>query len=177
MTEYITEAIVIDKETRGEADTRVFFYTERLGLIGANAKSARKVTSKLASHLEPLNLVLVRLIEKNNFQIADALKISAFPKTKSVVTLFQFIKAFFVHSEPDPVLWSLFKESIESEKSIVTESMLRILGFDPALAQCHTCDGNSPRYFSTAGYFVCHNCLPRNQINGLLLDAVATIGV
>ena len=66
MLELVTEAIVLDKEDVGEQDSRVFLYTKDFGKIGAKATSLRKITSKLAAHLEPLNYATVRLVSRGN---------------------------------------------------------------------------------------------------------------
>ena len=66
MQEHFTEALVLDKEILGELDYRVFLYTQQLGKIAAKVRSGRRITSKLAPHLEPLNFIQARLIEKNS---------------------------------------------------------------------------------------------------------------
>lgn len=175
MNEYITEAIVIDKEPRRESDSRVFLYTESLGLVAANATSTGKITSKLAAHLEPLNFIQLRLIQKNNFRIADALKIGSFPKNPAVINILQFVKSFFAQGEADPELWALFKKNIKDKNIITAESMLNILGFNPALSECHICAGSSPRYFSAVGYFLCDKCLMSNGAFRTLLDITAAV--
>ena len=75
--EYFTEAVVLDKEPSGEFDSIAHLYTQELGRVSASVTSARKILSKLNSHLEPLNLVQVRLVEKNRFHVADVLKTGA----------------------------------------------------------------------------------------------------
>ncbi|MDO8574288.1 MAG: recombination protein O N-terminal domain-containing protein, partial [bacterium] len=71
---YFNEAIVLDREPSGETDNRFSIYAKGFGKIVARGKSTRKITSKLSGHLEPGNLVKVRLIEKNGLQVVDALK-------------------------------------------------------------------------------------------------------
>ena len=68
MLEFVTEGLVLDKESRKESDIVVTIYTKKLGLIFGNAASARKIASKLGPHLEPLNLVRLRLVKKKRFQ-------------------------------------------------------------------------------------------------------------
>ena len=69
MREYSTEGVVLDRVSSREADLRVTLYTRDLGKIIAKVKSGRAITSKLAPHLEPLNFVRLRIIEKNGFQV------------------------------------------------------------------------------------------------------------
>jgi DNA repair protein RecO len=51
---HITEGIVLGKRGVGEANTIVFIFTEKLGLIRAAARSTRVEKSKLRYGLEPL---------------------------------------------------------------------------------------------------------------------------
>jgi len=124
-SEYYTEALVLDKEPVGEADSRVFLYTRDLGRIAATAVSARKITSKLSSHLEPLNFVKVRMIHKNRFQIVDALKTESLPKNPNNVAIAHLIKDLTGDEQSDPQLWELLRE-----KQFSGEEILSALGFD-----------------------------------------------
>ncbi len=76
MLEHYTTAIVLDITDKGELDAIITLYTRDFGRINARAKSIKKITSKLAGHLMPGNLVQIRLIERGEgggFQILDAL--------------------------------------------------------------------------------------------------------
>src|SRR3989344_7741215 len=75
MFEYSTEAVVLDKEPIGESDALVFLYTPGYGKVVARAKSARKITSKLAASLEPANIVSARVLSYGTYQIADAVSL------------------------------------------------------------------------------------------------------
>ena len=74
MQEYLSEAVVLDRLANGDLNGRVVFLTKRFGKLVGKARSIRKITSKLSGHLQPGNLVQVRMIEKNGLQIVDALK-------------------------------------------------------------------------------------------------------
>ena len=65
MTEYLSEAVVLDKETSGDLDIRVSMFTKKFGKLKVRAKSARRIVSKLSPHLEPGNVAQVRIIEKS----------------------------------------------------------------------------------------------------------------
>ena len=79
MQEYVTDALVLKKEPLRDFDARYFFFTKKFGKMKGRATSARKITSKLAGHLEPGTLVTARFVERNGgngnggVQIADAL--------------------------------------------------------------------------------------------------------
>ena len=153
MEEYYTEAIVLDKEDSNAFDWRVSLYTKNLGKIVAKATSARKIVSKLNPHLEPLNLIKLRLVHKNNFQIVDALTINNFTnlrqsaKLSQAIDLLHFVKEMTVAEESDYQLWSLLNVML-AEAQISYRLLLRVLGFDSQFAVCDVCQ-RQPHYFLT----------------------------
>ena len=151
--EYFTEAVVLDKEAIGEFDALVYLYTQQLGRIRARVTSARKITSKLNGHLEPLNLVQLRLVEKNRFQIADVLKTGSLPVNQFKVL--RLIKTIAPEAQPDGELWRLVTKG-----DLTEDRALKILGFDKQFAACQRCEGLEGLVFSTGdlAYF-CRLCL------------------
>ncbi|MEK9186492.1 MAG: recombination protein O N-terminal domain-containing protein, partial [Patescibacteria group bacterium] len=147
------EAVVLDKEPAGEQDARVHFFTKELGKVSAKAVSVRKIISKLNSHLEPLNLVQIRLINKNKFQVADALKASSLPA--DCLPVLRLIKEVFPEEQPDLALWGLV---INNE--LTPAAVLKVAGFDSAHASCQLCQSRASLKFlvKNLDYF-CSNCL------------------
>lgn len=130
MAEYFTEALVLDKQDLGELDARVFLFTEKLGKVRAKITSARKITSKLSSHLEPLNWIKVRLVErKNDFQVADALRIGKFPDTE--IAGLELIKELGAENQPEPHLWLLLKRHLDKPipQNLLGKEILKISVF------------------------------------------------
>ncbi len=164
MREYITEAVVLDREDIGEADARIFLYTKEFGKIAARAKSIRKITSKLASHLQPLTLITARLVEKNSFQIVDALALRDF-KTMAptplalveMIDVLRLVREVTASEHPDARLWDLL-----SAGNLLGRAILKVLGFDPEHATCESCGAKLPSYFilQSASY-LCKSCLPK----------------
>lgn len=155
MQEYITDAIVLDKVDSGELDSRVFLYTKDFGKIIAKAKSLRKITSKLAGHLEPANLVAARIVEKNGVQLIDALTIKRPEKRPNLLRNLFLVKELAGEWQADSELWEfLGKDSAGSE-------ILSILGFDPIFAKCNYCQKEKPEAFYTQDFhFYCQKCSP-----------------
>ncbi len=56
MSTFHTTGIVLEVADIGEGDRRVSVYTEELGKLELFAKSARKISSKLSPHIEPLTI-------------------------------------------------------------------------------------------------------------------------
>jgi recombinational DNA repair protein (RecF pathway) len=150
MQEYVSDAVVLHTEPNGDMDIRVSLFTRRFGKLTAKAKSARKITSKLAGHLQPGNLVEARIVEKSGLQIVDALKITALPfRFPDLVRLNQLL----VEAEADPELWRLFLAPRPD-----WERFLRVLGWDPREAKCETCGGACAAFHFGQQRFFCAQC-------------------
>ncbi len=59
---YRTKAIVLDRQLCAESDSRVIVYSWDKGKLELTARGAAKLSSKLAGHLEPFNLVDLMVI-------------------------------------------------------------------------------------------------------------------
>lgn len=181
MVEYFTEALVLDKEDSGDLDARIILYTEDLGKIIAKAKSVKRITSKLNGHLEPLNFIQVRLVEKNGFQIVDALTIANSANFKENPAVFfrllnfiKFFKEMTFDLQPDRKLWLAMKEIVanwliyQKKEKAIYRLIIKILGFDPAHAACVFCRGKEINFFSPEDYiFFCAKCaikIPKKEI-------------
>lgn len=182
MTEYFTEAIVLDRKESGEADGLLILYTQDLGKITAKAKSLRKITSKLSGHLQPLNLVKVRLIEKNGFQAVDALSINGrgFKKETAIFAKFlrilDFIREMTFELHPDYRLWTAMKKLFSHdggqniEEKIIYRGLLKILGFDPQFAECALCRKKEAKFFLKEDHlFFCGDCGWKNKEDEVVL--------
>lgn len=140
--EYFTDAIVLDKDPIGEADEQVYLYTKDLGRITARAISARKITSKLASHLQPGKFIQVRLIQKNRFQVVDALETGELPKDFSIIRVLRLVKDLTGEGQQDHDLWNVLKSGAPNGISV-----LSALGFDSQFAVCENCGNEKPSHF------------------------------
>lgn len=151
MKEISTEAIVLNKEPLHESDCKVTFFCRDLGKISAKVKSGRRITSKLSPHLEPLNLVTLRLVGKNGLHVADALKVGELPVAQ--LKLLRFLDAILSESEGDYRLWSELRKG-----GLTIGNALALLGFDPSFAVCEKC-GRTPDYFLAGdNVYLCRLC-------------------
>ena len=160
MLEYVTEAIILDKFDLGEQDLRIILFTKNFGKIGAKMTSGRKITSKLAAHAEPLNLSIVRVVDKNSPQLIDALTIKKACPGKIIFKIFSLVKEISPEGQPEPELWNLLLDLIgrEAEEKDFNEA-LKILGFDPSGAKCNNCLKGLPDFFSIRDLtFYCRDC-------------------
>jgi recombinational DNA repair protein (RecF pathway) len=149
MQEYVTDAIVLKKDPLGDLDGRYTLFTKRFGRIMAKAKSSRKITSKLAPHLEPGIVAKVRFIETKGTQLIDALKSGRLALPLGDL---HFLSQLLPDAEPEPALWELL-----TSENFTWAAALAILGWDPADAECVTCGARQPSYFYIARQeFYCH---------------------
>ena len=158
----MSEAIVLKKVPLGDCDNRYVLFTRRFGKLAAKAKSARKITSKLAGHLEPGNVIRVRLIEKSGLQIVDALKETRLGVSPENLSLFSDI---LPDGEAEQALWANCRTGVFAWRGI-----LRTLGWDPEYAACTACD--SPKVFSFHGRsqeFFCRQCTSKLDKGGIIL--------
>ena len=139
MQEYVTDAIVLRKDPLGDLDGRYTLFTKRFGKIVAKAKSSRKVTSKLAPHLEPGILSKVRFIETKGTQLIDALKSARVGLSLGEL---HSLSQLLPDAEPEPGLWEILESGM-----FAWPKTLAILGWDPEDAECIVCGGKKPAYF------------------------------
>lgn len=168
MHEYVTEALVLAKEPLRDFDGRYWFFTKRFGKLKGKATSARKMTSKLAGHLEPGTLAKVRFVERNGgngngAQIVDALKYGALEV--SLANL-HFLNQLLPEGEPERELWAELMRGPFSWRAI-----LRILGWDPQEAVCEICGrGKKAEAFHVPRQeFFCAACASKLKRDTLLL--------
>lgn len=181
MKEYFTEALVLDNEINGELDSRITLYTRDFGKITAKAKSIKKIVSKSAGHLQPLNFVNVRLIEKNGFQVIDALTSESCVKLKinpdsfaKFLNIAKFIKDATFEHHPDYHFWLAIKKimglDIIKDEIIIYRGLLKILGFDSKFANCAICELKEITFFFKNDHcFLCEKCAFKAPKNELIL--------
>ncbi len=160
MYEYTGEAIVLNREDLGDLDARITLFSRQFGKFVGKAKSIRKITSKLSAHLEPGNIVRVRLIEQRGLQVVDALKIR---RSNVPLTDISRIAAVLPDGQPDPDLWQMFASG-----GFSWPVLLSLLGWHPQYASCGMCGVKANLSFHVASQvFFCKNCafsLPQNEI-------------
>jgi recombinational DNA repair protein (RecF pathway) len=169
MQEFVSDAIVLRKDPQGDLDGRYVFFTERFGKVVAKAKSSRKITSKLASHLEPGTIGKIRFIENHSTQIIDALKAR---KSGVAIADLSFLSQLLHELQPEPELWEmLFGGGVDGGASTAGTALapnfswaktLAVLGWDPHEAVCFSCGKARPAYFYVPRQeFFCADCVKK----------------
>lgn len=163
MQEFVSEAIVLDKEPLGEADSRVTLYTEARGKIIAKATASRNIASRLAGHLEPGSVAFVRVVGDGSGQIADAYAAGTLARGAETMRLLRFLGGFLMEGETDSALWDYLNTG--KDGALEGRRLLAVLGFDPTEAVCANCGREKPEYFdSREARFVCARCVKQIRI-------------
>ena len=165
MFEYVTESIVLAVEPRKEYDLTADLFTRDLGRLKARVVSGRKILSKFSSHLNPLNLVSVRLVEKKQFTITDVLTADNFSGLRNhgenystALNFLNIVKILVPFSVPDIHLWHFLRASFE-DNTIDCSSLLKILGYDSQFSSCAFCFHEKTTHFSLNNQiFLCSSC-------------------
>ncbi len=149
MQEYVADAIVLRKDPSGDLNGRYTLFTKQFGKVVGRATSSRKITSKLAPHLEPGILSKIRFVEAKGIQLIDALKSA---RIEVALNDLHLLSQLIPEAEPEPALWELLTGS-----TFNWTTSLGILGWDPEHAECAACGERQPRYFyTTTQEFYCH---------------------
>ncbi len=184
-TRYRTQALVLKKTDRGEADQIITFYTKEFGKLQILGKAIRKIKSKLKSATELFYLTEIEFIQGRTFKtLTDAREISSF---RSFRDDFEKMRAAFkisgvadkkiVGEEPDKNLWRLL---IESFKRLDSSSFSGFLiyhyfawnflsssGYQVDFNKCALCGENLNHslFFDPEQGFSCSKCSQGKRIS------------
>jgi recombinational DNA repair protein (RecF pathway) len=174
MNEYVTEGIVLNIRNQRETDRTADIFTRKLGRVDAKVTGGRKPLSKLAPHLDVLSLVKLRLVEKNQVMVVDALSEESFgggrivPALRSrALSLVHLLRFLLPKAEPDERLWHYLVKGFRAG-AWRTGDILRILGYAPEEASCALC-GHRPvaSFYLKSQEFFCERCsskAPQNEL-------------
>ncbi len=148
-----------------EHDRFVNIYTKDFGRLEAKVTGGRKILSKLSPHLDPGNLVRVRIVGKAQFTLADALAEAKFSNSKnslfknaSILKLLFLIRSVVPESVPDLPLWHFLLRSLSGYK-FDFRNLLRLLGYNPIMAECDFCGNkNINHFYIQEQSFLCEKC-------------------
>lgn len=101
---YHTEAIIIRSEPAGEANKRVWLFTEELGLVVATVQGVRKATAKLQGHLSDYSVIAADIIKgKSVWRLVSAHSITTplagkerTPLARAFVRTLTFLERFLI---------------------------------------------------------------------------------
>ena len=83
-----SKAIILKREAFLENNSRVFIYSQNFGKLDLVARGTQKISSKLAGHIEPLNLCEIMIIKGKQYNyLGSALCENSFLNIKNLLFL------------------------------------------------------------------------------------------
>ncbi|MDD5094332.1 MAG: DNA repair protein RecO [Dehalococcoidia bacterium] len=176
---YKTEAIVLKHANLGEADRILTLYTSKAGKIRAVAKGARKTTSRLGGHVEPLTHCSLMLTHGQQMDtVNQGETIESFPSirnnlrlTAQALYMVELIDAFASERVENYPVYKLLLEALHHLGGKCHVPLLfryfelqlvGHVGYQPQLGECLNC--HSPlkpvenSFSSSGGGVLCPNC-------------------
>ncbi len=182
---YRCEGLTLRKAAIGEADLVVTVFTAEHGKLRAVAKGARRSSSKLVGHLEPLTLVRLSLARGRELEIITQAQVTegfAFLKEDlSSITrglyVAELLDGFGPEDNPSPDLFRLATGVLrelpqakdpEAPLRYFEFHLLRLTGVLPELYQCVECGAeiapDSHRFSVNLGGVLCPACTPAEAL-------------
>ncbi len=184
-----SQAIILNRSDYRESDSLITVYTKDYGKLSLIARGAKKLSSKLSGHLEPLSLVDILIIKGKGFDyIGSALGRQAFLGIKDDLNKLYFaglaLRNFNLlvrDNQPDERLFFLLQRFLEvldnySGDEFTRENgdllyvffalkLLSELGYRPEMHECLSCRSqikSGKNYFNLKnGGLVCENCFKK----------------
>ena len=159
-SQHRTKAIILKKESNGEADESFWVFTKDFGMVKIFAKAVKKLNSKLRGQIQVFYLSEIEFIEgRVRKTLVDAVAINKFSYLRQsllkIRLAYSFSKVFCAlvkKQEPDQNLWELLKAffltvdkvEISAKRALSIYyfffwGLLGILGYRLELDYCHLC--------------------------------------
>lgn len=176
-----TEGIILSSQRYQEGDSLLKILTNKLGLISAIAKGARKPTSKRAGSLQPFNRVLLELYEgKELYTVVQVQNISSYSVlagsfVKGLVASFacELVQKTLAESQLVSGVFELLDSFLKTLQRVSEKSSpvylagffigyLKLIGYRPEITSCAFCGSDffkaTSGSFTEDGNFVCGAC-------------------
>ena len=194
---YRCEALTLKRHPLGEADLLVTLYTRDRGKLRAMAKGARRPTSRLVGHLEPLTQVSLSLAQGRNLDFITQVQVvgnnSALKgDLKSIAKglyVAELLDGFGAEASPNANLYHLAIETLESVGLHPDSAWplryfeLQLLQHSGLMPELHCCvDCRKPlspgqhRFSPDVGGTLCADCNPSGaRVRPLSLQALKVL--
>jgi|TARA_B100002003_G_scaffold29914_3_gene24768 DNA repair protein RecO (recombination protein O) len=180
---YRCEAIILSYTPLGEADLLVTMFTRDQGKVRAVGKGARRSTSKLVGHLEPLTLMRMSMAHGRNMDIiSQGEVVQSFSKLKEDLAgitkglyLAELVNGFGAEDSANPELYRLMIETLLAIETDPESDMplrffefhlLQVSGLMPELYHCVECraelEPDAHRFSPNVGGTLCLDCNPED---------------
>lgn len=182
-----TKAIILKREPFREADTKVTVYSLEKGKLHLVARGAKKISSKLAGHLEPINFVDLMVVRGKQLDYAGSAKAldcfgrmkNDFDRIMQAGKILKILDRMVEIGDRDENIFSLLLESLAKldDPEISNHGLLpaffsfklvSFLGYKPDLYSCAVCKtklkpGNNFFNYERNG-LVCERCVIHRKL-------------
>ena len=194
---YRCEGLTLRKASIGEADLVVTVFTAEHGKVRAVGKGARRSSSRLVGHLEPLTLSRMSMARGRELDIVSQAEVlDGFASIKADLDMMtrglyvvELLDGFGSEDSPSPALFRLAVNVLralptatepESPLRYFEFHLLRLTGMLPELYNCVECrrevEPDSHRFSVNLGGVLCPGCRPLEaQIRPLSLPAMKVL--
>ncbi len=196
---YFTKTIVLARRPFRENDVMVTVYSADKGKLDLVGRGAKKISSRLAAHLEPITLSNMMIVRGRQFDyVGAATSLACFPRLKSdlekVTVAGRAINIFNKITKPGQTDYQIFRLLLEFLRFLdETEEkedydlfyyffllkFLSALGHKPELFYCVGCQKKikmANHYFSLdKGGLVCPSCVPQKQRLAISVDCIKVL--
>jgi len=185
------KAIVLSRQDFRENDVLVYFFSREKGVFSLVARGAKKKTSKLVGHIEPLNLVDLMIIKGRHYDLIGSVRnIDVFFVIKKnyekLDISFRILKDFkrlIREGEIENEIFQLLNDSLESLNqninidldifyNIFLLKLFKLIGFSIETNTCISCSRkiipNNNYININLGGLVCSSCV--NLKNNLTIS-------
>jgi len=190
---FAVDAIILRHHDFGEADRLLVCYTRERGKVRALAKGVRRIKSRKAGHVEPLNAARLLLAQGRDLAIVvQAEAIHTFPRLRRDLTRYTYAAyvaeladKFTFEEEAHAGLYRLLLQTLRRletfpDADLVTRyyelRLLDLTGFRPELQHCTLCGAEirpEPQFFSPQhGGVVCPRCGQSQPARPISVDAL-----
>ncbi len=172
-----TEGLIISHSNFGEADRIITLFSPHQGKLRAVVKGARRVSSRLAGHVEPLTYVTLQLVQGRNFYLVGQVRMDQpFRRIRDDLFLLSYafealrMVDYFVHEgEENLELFKLlmsFLRICEQGKDPAMAflafqwKVLGFAGYRPRVESCVVCGSDNPlvAFSPSQGGTLCASC-------------------
>ena len=182
---YRAVGLTLRKRIAGEADVITTLLTREHGKLDALARGARRLTSKLMGHFEPLTLLRVSIVRGRALDvISEAEVITAFQSVKTdyqttarALYVVELVDGFSAEAVSNPQLFDLTLQTLKAVAEHPTSDLplrhfdlqiLHLSGFLPELYCCIECGADLEperhRFSAGAGGTLCPDCTPPDTL-------------
>lgn len=180
---YNTKAIILNRQNFRESDSKITLYSRDNGKLELVARGTKKISSKLAGHIEPITLSKLMIVRGKQFDyIGGAANDNSFQnikndleKIKAASKGIEIFSRLIKAEEADQEIYNLLKGFLnildqkdldnDTNDFLVSSFLLNLLsrlGYSPELFNCVICkkkiEPKGNKFDFSKGGLVCKNC-------------------